>query len=76
MLYRFVTTNSHSVSAMKFGASPWQRYSSHSDADPQSLRSRKMSSVKVDPEDPINTVDKEQIVLSSIASTFKKKINT
>lgn len=61
---------------MKFGASPWQRYSSHCDADPQSLRSRRISSVKVDPEDPINTVDKEQIVLSSIATTFKKTITT
>ena len=33
-----------------------------------------MSSVKVDPEDPINTADIAQIVLSSIASTFRIKI--
>ena len=32
-----------------------------------------MSSVKVDPVDPINAVDIAQIVLSSIASTFKMK---
>lgn len=67
-------SGTHSSSAMKFGASPWQRYSSHIDADPQPLRSLKMSSVKVDPGDPMNTEDKAQIVLSSIASTFKVKI--
>jgi hypothetical protein len=30
-----------------------------------------MSSVKVDPEAPMNTLDIAQIVLSSIASTYK-----
>jgi hypothetical protein len=32
-----------------------------------------MSSVKVDPGAPMNTLDMAQIVLSSIASTFKMK---
>lgn len=62
----------HSSSAMKFGRSPWHKYSSQSDADPQSFRSRKISSVKVEPIDPINTPDRAQMVLSSIASTFMK----
>lgn len=63
----------HSLSATKFGSSPWQRYSSHEDADPQSLRSRKISSVKVDPGAPMNTLDIAQIVLSSMASTYRVK---
>lgn len=65
----------HSSSAMKFGSSPWHRYSSQSDEDPQSFLSRKISSVKVDPDDPINTLDIAQIVLSSIASTFILQMN-
>ena len=60
----------HSSSAIKFGCSPSHRYSSHSEADPQSFRSRRMSSVNVEPEDPMKTEDKAQIVLSNIASTF------
>lgn len=63
----------HSASAIKLGSSPWHKYSSHCDADPQSFRSRRISSVNVDPEDPINTEDSAQIVLSSIASTFMVK---
>jgi len=58
------------------GSSPWQRYSSHIDADPQPLLSRRMSSVKVEPGAPMNTLDMAHIVLSSIASTFSKKIFT
>lgn len=65
----------HSSSATKFGSSPWHKYSSQSEADPQSFRSRKISSVKVDPDDPINTLDIAQIVLSSIASTFMKEMS-
>lgn len=64
----------HSFSATIFGSSPWQRYSSHSDADPQSFLSRKMSSVKVEPGAPMNTLDMAHIVLSNIASTFSVKI--
>nr|GMD37127.1 protein STRUBBELIG-RECEPTOR FAMILY 6-like [Ipomoea batatas] len=59
------------MSRRTFGADSRTRYSSHIDADPHPLRSLKMSSVKVDPGAPINTEDKAQIVLSSIASTFK-----
>lgn len=62
----------HSLSAMKLGSSPWQRYSSHKDEEPQSFRSRKISSVKVDPEAPMKTLDNAHIVLSNIASTCKK----
>jgi len=56
------------------GSSPWQRYSSHTDADPQPLLSRRMSSVKVEPGAPMNTLDIAHIVLSSIASTFSMKV--
>lgn len=62
----------HSEFAMKLGCSPWQRYSSQTDANPQSFLSRIMSSVNVEPGDPINTFDMAQIVLSSMASTFGK----
>ncbi|KAK2353396.1 O-fucosyltransferase family protein [Trifolium repens] len=64
----------HSLSATIFGSSPWQRYSSHNDADPQSFLSRRMSSVKVEPGAPMNTLDMAHIVLSNIASTFSVKI--
>lgn len=60
----------YSLPAMKFGPSPWHKYSSHREALPQSFLSRRMSSVKVDPEAPMNTLDMAQIVLSSIASTL------
>ncbi|MQL80741.1 hypothetical protein Taro_013192 [Colocasia esculenta] len=52
------------------------RFSSHTDEDPQSLRRRNMSSVNVEPEDPMNTFDMAQIVLSSIASTFRGEETT
>lgn len=61
---------SQSGSAMKLGSSPWQRYSCHSATlipSQPPLPSRKMSCVKVDPDDPMNTFDSAQIVLSSIA---------
>lgn len=45
-------------------------YSSHTDADPQSFRSRKISSVKVEPEDPIKIADLAHMVLSNMASTL------
>ncbi|CAL1399558.1 unnamed protein product [Linum trigynum] len=60
----------HSSSAMKFGSSPWHRYSSHDDPESQSLRSLRISSVKVDPAAPINTLDMAHMLLSSIASTY------
>lgn len=63
---------SQSSSAMKLGSSPWQRYSSQWDAEPQPLRRRRMSSVKVEPDAPMKTFDSAQIVLSSMASTCKK----
>jgi len=58
---------------MKLGSSPWQRYSSQTDAVSQPLLNRRMSSVKVDPEDPMNTLDIAQIVLSNMASTYSRK---
>lgn len=57
-----------------FGSSPWQRYSSHMDADPQSFLNRRMSSVKVEPGAPMNTLDMAHILLSNMASTFGMKI--
>jgi len=66
----------YSFSATMSGSSPWQRYSSHIDAVSQPLLSRRMSSVKVEPGAPMNTLDMAQIVLSSIASTFSMKIFT
>ena len=63
----------HSSSAMKLGSSPWQMYSSQTDAVSQPLLNRRMSSVKVDPEDPMNTLDIAQIVLSNMASTYSNK---
>jgi len=54
---------------MKFGSSPRQRYSSHIDEVPQSFLSRKISSVKVEPDAPMNTLDIAHIVLSNIAYT-------
>lgn len=57
---------------MKFGSSPPHRYSSHIEDVPQSFLSLKISSVKVDPEAPIKTLDIAHIVLSSIASTYNK----
>lgn len=60
----------YSSSAMKFGSSPRQRYSSQVEDVPQSFLSLKISSVKVDPEAPMNTLDMAHIVLSSIASTY------
>lgn len=60
----------YSSSAMKFGSSPRHRYSSHVEDVPQSFLSLKISSVKVDPEAPMKTLDIAHIVLSSIASTY------
>ena len=55
---------------MKFGSSPRHRYSSHIEDVPQSFLSLKISSVNVDPEAPMKTLDMAHIVLSSIASTY------
>lgn len=69
-------------SAMKFGSSPRQRYSSHVDEVPQSFLRRKISSVKVEPDAPMKTLDIAHIVLSNIASTCisqkptTKQVNT
>lgn len=68
-----VVTSCYSFSAMKFGSSPWHRYSSQTDDDSQSFRSRRISSVKVDPSAPMNTLDMAHIVLSSIASTCRER---
>lgn len=61
---------------MKLGTSPRHKYSSQSDDVPQAFLRRKISSVKVEPIDPIKTSDIAQMVLSSIASTFTKIIKT
>ncbi|KAL0755035.1 hypothetical protein Bca101_092703 [Brassica carinata] len=56
--------------AHTFGSSPRQRYSSHIEEVPQSFLRRKISSVKVEPDAPMKTLDIAHIVLSNIASTF------
>lgn len=75
VLINIIITDHSSSWAIKLGGSPSQRYSSQMDADPQPFLRRRMSSVKVDPEAPMNTLDIAHMVLSSIATTFTIKSN-
>uniref|UniRef100_A0A1J3JFX7 Uncharacterized protein n=1 Tax=Noccaea caerulescens TaxID=107243 RepID=A0A1J3JFX7_NOCCA len=48
-----------------------KRYSSQSEAVPQSFLSLRISSVNEEPQAPMRTLDIAHIVLSNIASTFE-----